>query len=75
MVVVSAKQIEILEQTKVKLKKLTSDIQILADEKVLEQTEADQMSLNYTILENNLILARKQNELATELLKLKMGLL
>ncbi len=74
MVVVSAKQIEILEQTKVKLKKLTSDIQILADEKVLEQTEADQMSLNYTILENNLILARKQNELATELLKLKMGL-
>lgn len=73
MVVVSKEQVAILEENKNKLKKLMSDIQILADEKVLEQTEADQIALNFTRLKNSLVLARKQNELATDLLKLKMG--
>ena len=73
MVVASAEQVKIIEKTKVKLEKLKSDIQILADEKVLDQTEADQMALNLAKLENNLILAKKQHELATDLLKMKMG--
>ncbi|MDG2331167.1 MAG: TolC family protein [Flavobacteriales bacterium] len=73
MVVVSREQVVILVKTKDKLQKLMTDIQILADEKVLEQTEADQIALNFKRLENSLVLARKQNELATDLLKLKMG--
>jgi outer membrane protein TolC len=73
MVVAAAEQVKIIEQTKRKLQKLKDDIQILADEQVLEQTEADQMALNLQKLENNLTLAKKQHELATDLLKLKMG--
>ncbi|MFT7614102.1 MAG: outer membrane protein [Parvicellaceae bacterium] len=73
MVVVSAEQIKILGHTKEKLVKLKNDIQLLADEKMVEQTDADQMALNLSRLENNLTLAKKQNELATDLLKLKMG--
>ena len=74
MVAVSAEQIKILEETEKKIKKIKEDLQTLADERVVEQSEADQMALNYTVINNNLILARKQNDLALQLLKLKMGL-
>lgn len=73
MAVAAAEQVKIIEQTKEKLIKLKDDIQILADQKVVEQTEADQMALNLAKLENNLTLATKQHELAVDLLKLKMG--
>ena len=73
MVVVSAEQIKILGQTIKKLEKLKNDMQLLANEKMVEQTDADQMALNLSRLQNNLTLAQKQNELAVDLLKLKMG--
>ncbi len=73
MVAAAAEQVKVTEMAKVKLEKLANDMQELADLKMVEQTEADQMALNLARLENNLTMAKRQHQLAIGLLTLKMG--
>lgn len=73
-VLITQSTIETLEKSTDELQNIYKSSQIMSNEGVIETTEADQLSINLRAVENNLISAKEQLEIAKNFLKLEIGL-
>ncbi len=73
-VVVLQANLEAMDSSLVKVKRIHQDTQILINEKVLEPTSALQLELSILELENGLKQAKEQITVAKKLLKFQMGI-
>jgi outer membrane protein TolC len=74
MVVAANELVKVVNTSFEKVKKLQGDIDILVEEGMVESTEAEQMMLTVAGVQNAVTNATKQQALALNYLKLKMGM-
>lgn len=73
-VLVLQENIITLDSTLLKMKKLLRETQILVDNKVVESTNASQLTLSVLQVENGIAKVKSQLEVANSLLKMEMGM-
>lgn len=73
-IVVTQATLQTLEASYVELEKIYSSSKKIADAGLIEQSDADQLSITLRSVENNLTSVKNQFEVAKNLLKLEMGL-
>jgi outer membrane protein len=73
-IVVTQATLKTLEASYTELEKIYASTKKIADAGLLEQTDADQLSITLRSVENNLTSIKNQIEVAENLLKLEMGL-